>query len=73
MPNNATGSGMGTCGLVGQIMAFQTMTQSGYSVPSALILILFMHILLPGLLAFVISEFMRRRGWIRKGDMKLDI
>ena len=73
MPNNATGSGMGTCGLVGQIMAFQTMTQSGYSVPSALILILFMHILLPGLLAFVISEFMRRYGWIRQGDMKLDI
>ena len=73
MPNNATGSGMGTCGLVGQIMAFQTMTQSGYSVPSALILILFMHMLLPGLLAFVISEFMRRRGWIRQGDMKLDI
>ena len=73
MPNNATGSGMGTCGLVGQIMAFQTMTQSGYSVPSTLILILFMHILLPGLLAFAISEFMRRYGWIRQGDMKLDI
>lgn len=73
MTNNATGSGMGTCGLVGQIMAFQTMTQSGQSPASVLIQILFMHLLLPALLAFLISEFMRRQGWIRPGDMKLDI
>ena len=73
MPNNATGSGMGTCGLVGQIMAFQTMTQNGQSAAAALLQIFFMHILLPGLLAFLISEFMRKRGWIREGDMKLDI
>ena len=73
MTNNATGSGMGTCGLVGQIMAFQTMTQSGQSPASVLIQILFMHLLLPALLAFLLSEFMRRQGWIRPGDMKLDI
>ncbi len=73
MPNNPTGSGMGTCGLVGQIMAFQTMTQAGTSPGSAMIQILLMHFVLPSLLAFWISEIMRKKGWIRKGDMKLDI
>ena len=73
MPNNPTGSGMGTCGLVGQIMAFQTMTQAGTSAGVALVQILLMHILLPPILALGISEFMRKRGWIRQGDMKLDI
>lgn len=73
MPNNPTGSGMGTCGLVGQIMAFQTMTQAGTSAGIALVQILLMHILLPAILALGISEFMRKRGWIRQGDMKLDI
>lgn len=73
MPNNPTGSGMGTCGLVGQIMAFQTMTQAGTSAGVALVQILLMHILLPAILALGISEFMRKKGWIRQGDMKLDI
>lgn len=73
MPNNPTGSGMGTCGLVGQIMAFQTMTQAGTSAGVTLVQILLMHILLPAILALGISEFMRKKGWIREGDMKLDI
>lgn len=73
MPNNPTGSGMGTCGLVGQIMAFQTMTQAGTSAGVALVQILLMHILLPAILALGISEFMRKKGWIRQGDMRLDI
>lgn len=73
MPNNPTGSGMGTCGLVGQIMAFQTMTQAGTSAGVTLVQILLMHILLPAILALGISEFMRKKGWIRQGDMKLDI
>lgn len=73
MPNNATGSGMGTCGLVGQIMAFQAMSEAGVSAVPALAQIVTMHILLPAILAYLISEFMRKRGWIKKGDMKLDI
>lgn len=73
MPNNATGSGMGTCGLVGQIMAFQTMTEAGTSAVTALLLILLMHVIAPALLALLISGLMRRRGWIREGDMKLEI
>ena len=72
MTSNATGSGMGSAGLVGQIMTFQTMTQTMQ--PSIVLLqIILMHFILPGILAFGISEFMRKIGWIKDGDMKLDI
>ncbi len=72
MTSNATGSGMGSAGLVGQIMTFQTMAQT---IPPSIVLlqIILMHFILPGILAFGISEFMRKKGWIKDGDMKLDI
>jgi len=38
-----------------------------------LVQIMIMHFLLPGLLAFVISEFMRKKGWICEGDMALKV
>jgi hypothetical protein len=72
MTNNATGSGMGTAGLVGQIMTYQTMApERGEAV--TLILIAVLHFILPGVLSFIISEFMRKKKWIKDGDMKLDI
>ncbi len=73
MVNNATGSGMGTCGLVGQIMAFQAMTEIGTAPGAALLQIVIMHVILPAILALLVSELMRRKGWIKAGDMKLDI
>lgn len=73
MVNNPTGSGMGTAGLVGQINAYQTMAEAGMSSGMALFQIVLMHFVLPGVLAFLISEFMRKRHWIEEGDMKLDV
>lgn len=73
MTNNAVGSGMGTSGLVGQIMTYQTMTQAGQSSITVLLLILVMHILAPALLTLLFSEIMRKSGWIKHGDMKLDL
>lgn len=72
MTNNATGSGMGTAGLVGQITTYQTMAADGNGV-TVLIRITVLHFLLTGVLAFVISEIMRKAGWIKDGDMKLDV
>lgn len=72
MTSNATGSGMGSAGLVGQIMTFQTMTQT-LSAGTVLFQIILMHFILPGILAFAISEIMRKKGWIKDGDMKLDV
>lgn len=73
MTNNSTGSGMGTAGLVGQINAYQDMTTSGMAPSVVLIEILVMHFVLPALLSLGISEFMRKKGWIKDGDMKLSV
>lgn len=72
MTSNATGSGMGTAGLVGQIMTYQTMivTESPVVV---LIKILAIQIVLPAIVTLAISEFMRKHRWIKYGDMKLDL
>ncbi|WP_083638375.1 PTS transporter subunit IIC [Anaerostipes sp. 494a] len=73
MTNNAIGSGMGTAGLVGPIMAYKTMLAEGTSAGAAAAMILIMHIIAPAFLTYFISEAMRRAGIIKSGDMKLDI
>lgn len=73
MTNNATGSGMGTAGLVGQINTYQDMVSQGAEPAMVLVKILILQIVLPALLAFVISEFMRKKGIISTNDMKLDV
>ena len=73
MTNNPTGSGMGTAGLVGQINAYQTMTAGGVSPVTVLLQIALMHFILPAVLSLGISEFMRKKGWILEGDMKLNV
>ncbi len=72
MTSNATGSGMGTAGLVGQIMTWQTMTAAEPPM-MVLIKILVIQIILPAAVTLGISEFMRSRGWIKFGDMQLDL
>jgi uncharacterized membrane protein len=67
MQNNAIGAGMGTSGLVGQFAAIDVMGAS----PIVLITILLMHFILPGLIAYGVSEWMRNKGLIKPGDMKL--
>jgi len=72
MTNNATGSGMGTAGLVGQITTYQTMTE--FQSPSIVLLeMAVLHFILPALLSLGISEFMRKKKWIVDGDMKLSV
>lgn len=71
MTNNATGSGMGTAGFVGQIMTWQTMTATE-DPTIVLIKILAIQIILPAVVTLAISEFMRKQNWIKPGDMKLD-
>lgn len=72
MTNNATGSGMGTAGLVGQIMTYQVMAATEPPM-MVLIKILIIQIILPAIVTLGISEFMRKKNWISFGDMKLDI
>lgn len=71
MTNNASGSGMGTAGLVGQIMTWQDMSGSedGFIL---IIKIILLHFILPGVIAWITSYFMRKKGLIKDGDMKLE-
>ena len=60
------GGGMGTSGLVGVIDLFSN--TSGALGVIGIILLMF---ILPALLNIVISEFMRKKNWIKFGDLKL--
>lgn len=73
MTNNAIGSGMGTAGFVGQLMGYETMVSEGVPAQAAFLEILVMHIIVPAILTYVIAEFMRNKGLIKNGDMKLDL
>ena len=71
MTNNATGSGMGTSGLVGQIMTFQDMVAGGAAPNLVIVEIIIMHFVAPALLTFLICEGMRKFNMIKPGDMEL--
>lgn len=72
MTNNAAGSGMGSAGLVGQIMTYQTMTATEPPV-LVLIKIAIFHFVLPAVITLGVSEGLRKIGYIRNGDMALDV
>ncbi len=67
MSSNSIGAGMGTSGLVGQFAMVDVMGAS----PRTLILILLMHFILPAIISLGVSKWMRKKGWIKSGDMKL--
>ncbi len=72
MVSNPVGSGMGSAGLVGQFMCYDSMVKAGISSPVTLLLIALMHFVLPALVTLGIAEIMRKMNWIKKGDMKLE-
>ena len=73
MTNNATGSGMGTAGLVGQINAYQDMVANGINSSIVLVEILLMHFVFPAILSYVITKIMYKMNLIQEGDMKLNV
>lgn len=72
MVSTPVGSGMGSAGFVGQFAAYGAMTEAGIAAPVVLLQIAFMHFILPAVLTLLVSEGMRRAGWIKYGDMKLE-
>ncbi len=65
MENNSAGAGMGTSGLVGQFNALAVMGLEAWPT------ILLMHILLPALLSSLFSSYLRKKEWIKEGDLLL--
>lgn len=67
MTNNQAGAGMGTSGLVGQFMAFETM---GFSMRTLSLTLLF-HIIIPAIISLLVFYYMQQKRWIKKGDLLL--
>lgn len=67
MEGNKIGAGMGTSGLVGQFATIDVMGGTA----ETFILILMMHFILPAIISLGVSEWMRKKGFIKAGDMKL--
>ena len=70
MESNSVGAGMGTSGLVGQFGAYAEMAGK-VSITTFFIMIAVMHFILPAVISLGISEWMRKKGWIKAGDLKL--
>lgn len=72
MTCDASGAGMGTSGLVGQLVTYSSMVSSGVSPVVTIFEILVMHVIAPAVLTLVISEGMRKLNIIKFGDLKLE-
>ena len=62
-------AGMGTCGLVGPLGVLKEMNFS----TTAIVGVVVTCIVAPAVLSLLFSEILRRIGWIRDGDMRLEV
>ena len=72
MTSNATGSGMGTAGFVGQIMTYQTMAPEIGGTMTMIIIVVF-QIVLPAVITLAVSEFMRKRRRYETGTVGVSL
>lgn len=70
MENNGVAAGMGTCGLVGPLGVLTAMSEHDAMFWMGLVLLC---LVLPAVITLAISELMRKLGWIKLGDLKLDL
>ncbi len=67
-------SGMGTCGLVGQIGTYTGWVSDGISIGAFhWIGMLLTHFILPAIICWALGLMFRKIGWIKEGDLKLDL
>ena len=69
MSNIPSGAGMGTSGLVGQVGTINAMGNA----PSVWLAIGLLHFVLPALITLAVAMLLRKKGWIKDGDLKLDV
>ncbi len=78
MNGTAVSSGMGTCGLVGQIGVYTGWVADVASGAKAAITgmdwagLLLICFILPGILTWIFGQGLRKMGWIKENDLKLD-
>ncbi len=69
LKNIPIGSGMGTCGLVGPIGIYTAMPEGGTHMWIGMLLVCFV---LPALLSWLFGLILRKIGWIKEGDLKIE-
>ncbi len=69
LENIPIGSGMGTCGLVGPIGIYTAMPEGGANMWIGMLLVCFV---LPALLSWLFGTVLRKIGWIKDGDLKIE-
>lgn len=67
---NAAGSGMGTSGFVGILMTYSESVKK-LGVGKTIFGIIVCFVVIPAVVSLLVSEFMRKKGWIKKGDMTI--
>ena len=72
MLSNPVGSGMGSAGLVGQFMAYDSMIATNFTPVVALLEIALMHFVLPAVVSLAVAEAMRKIKLIKPNDLKLE-
>ena len=70
MENTPLGSGMGTCGFVGQIGTLNAM--ESISKGTVLLNMALLHFILPAIISYVVYLLLKNKGIIKDGDMKLN-
>ena len=68
---DSTGAGMGTSGLVGVIQTFFVSIENGMSGWMVTLSVLVCYFIIPVVVALGVSELMRKKKWIKYGDMKI--
>ncbi len=71
MTNNGVNAGMGTCGLVGPLGVISA--ADDLSSPMFWIGLVLLCVVLPAVVTLLFSELMRKIGWIKDNDLKLDL
>lgn len=69
----AIASGMGTCGLVGPIGVIVGWVNGGGATVWDIVGLILVAAVVPALVAWTVSELMRRRGLIQPGDYRLEL
>ena len=70
LENIPAAAGMGTCGLVGPIGVLTAMPDGGSKMWIGIVLLCF---ILPALLTYIFGEILRKIGWIKENDLKIDL
>lgn len=70
MENTPLGSGMGTCGFVGQIGTINAM--ESISKGTVVLNMTLLHFILPAIISYVVYLILKNKGIIKDGDMKLN-